>query len=124
MPLTFIHLHTHVTHPGTASHLNRRSTQPTTHAQHAALHDSPQPQQQPHNCLHNNNHNTGNNNNGVTVLLHTVELHVTLLGCDHGYYADEALRPALVCRECVCGDDDGIDFFTEGRNEAFVEEEG
>lgn len=48
--------------------------------------------------------------------LRTVELHVTLLGCDHGYYA-EAMQPSLVCKECVCTE------FTEGRNEAFVQQE-
>ena len=49
-------------------------------------------------------------------LVRTVELHVTVLGCDHGYYA-ESHQP-LVCRECVCTD------FSEGRVEAFVEENG
>ncbi len=49
--------------------------------------------------------------------LRTVELHVTLLGCDTGYYA-EALQPSLVCKECVCTD------FREGRSEAFVEDTG
>ena len=47
-------------------------------------------------------------------LIRTVELHVTVIGCDHGYYA-ESHQP-LVCRECVCSD------FSEGRVEAFVEE--
>jgi hypothetical protein len=53
---------------------------------------------------------------GVNFTLHTVELYVTLLGCDHGYYA-ESVHP-LVCKECVCVD------FAEGRVEAFVEELG
>ena len=56
-------------------------------------------------------------------LLRTVELHVTLLGCDHGYYADaeEKKRTALlVCRECLCdnnnnNDDDAIFFGREKR---------
>ena len=59
-----------------------------------------------------------------TTLLRTVELHVTLLGCDHGYYADEEEKKRtalLVCRECICDNDDAI--FLEGRSEAFVEEE-
>ena len=47
-------------------------------------------------------------------LIRTVELHVTVIGCDHGYYA-ESHQP-LVCRECVCSD------FSEGRVEACVEE--
>ncbi len=53
--------------------------------------------------------------------LRTVELHVTLLGCDHGYYAEERALPSspLVCKECVC--DDAL-LFREGRSEAFVEE--
>ena len=55
--------------------------------------------------------------------LRTVELHVTVLGCDHGYYADEEKRPALVCRECLCNDDDNDALFLEGRSEAFVEED-
>jgi hypothetical protein len=53
---------------------------------------------------------------GINFTLHTVELHVTLLGCDHGYYA-ETVQP-LVCKECACTD------FTEGRVEAFVEDKG
>lgn len=53
---------------------------------------------------------------GVNLTLHTVELHVILLGCDHGYYA-ETVQP-LVCKECVCVD------FADGRVEAFVEEPG
>ena len=51
----------------------------------------------------------------LNISLRTIELHVTLLGCDHGYYA-EAVQPALVCKECVCTE------FREGRNEAFVED--
>jgi hypothetical protein len=50
------------------------------------------------------------------VSFHTVELHVTLLGCDQGYYA-ETTKP-LVCKECMCDD------FTDGRVEAFVPLEG
>lgn len=57
--------------------------------------------------------------------LRTVELHVTVLGCDHGYYADEEEKKRsvahLVCRECLCNDDDAL--FLEGRSEAFVEED-
>ncbi len=48
----------------------------------------------------------------VNVSFHTVELHVTVLGCDQGYYA-ETTKP-LVCKECMCDD------FTDGRVEAFV----
>lgn len=51
----------------------------------------------------------------LNISLRTVELHVTVLGCDHGYFA-EALKPTLLCTECVCTD------FREGRNEAFIEE--
>ena len=50
----------------------------------------------------------------LNVALRTVELHVTLLGCDHGYYA-HTYQPSLVCLECVCTE------FREGRSEAFVE---
>ena len=46
------------------------------------------------------------------VRFHTVELQVTVLGCDHGYYA-ETVQP-LECRECVCSE------FVDGRSEAFV----
>jgi hypothetical protein len=45
--------------------------------------------------------------------LHTVELQVTLLGCDFGYFA-QTLQP-LECRECVCSE------FAEGRSEEFVQ---
>jgi hypothetical protein len=45
--------------------------------------------------------------------LHTVELHVTILGCDFGYYA-QTLQP-LECLECVCTK------FVEGRSEEFVQ---
>ena len=51
----------------------------------------------------------------LNISLRTIELHVTLLGCDHGYYA-EVVQPALICKECVCTE------FREGRNEAFVED--
>ena len=53
---------------------------------------------------------------GINFTLRTVELHVTLLGCDHGYYA-ESQQP-LVCKECVCTE------FVEGRVEAFVQGDG
>lgn len=46
------------------------------------------------------------------IKFHTVELQVTVLGCDHGYYA-ETVQP-LECRECVCSE------FVDGRNETFV----
>ena len=45
--------------------------------------------------------------------LRTVEMHVTVLGCDHGYYA-YTMQP-LECRECVC------DEFTDGRHEPFAQ---
>jgi hypothetical protein len=45
--------------------------------------------------------------------LHTVELIVTLLGCDTGYYA-ETIQP-LQCSECMCAE------FVEGRRESFVQ---
>jgi hypothetical protein len=45
--------------------------------------------------------------------LHTVELQVTILGCDFGYYA-QTLQP-LECLECVCTE------FVEGRSEEFVQ---
>lgn len=45
--------------------------------------------------------------------LHTVELQVTLLGCDHGYYAAN-IQP-LECSVCVCTE------FVDGRSESFVE---
>ena len=48
--------------------------------------------------------------------LHTVELQVTVLGCDFGYYA-QTLQP-LECRECVCTE------FAEGRSEEFVQGDG
>jgi hypothetical protein len=48
--------------------------------------------------------------------LHTVELQVTLLGCDYGYYA-ETIQP-LECRECVCAE------YVEGRREEFVQGDG
>ena len=70
----------------------------------------------------------------LAVSISTVELYVTVLGCDHGYYSvvvDETTTtttttaavsllpppppPILVCKECICID------FTEGREEAFVE---
>ena len=63
----------------------------------------------------------------LAVSISTVELYVTVLGCDHGYYSvvvDETTTaavsllpppPILVCTECICID------FTEGREEAFVE---
>ena len=50
----------------------------------------------------------------LNITLRTVELHVTVLGCDIGYYA-ETNQPSLVCKECVCSE------FAEGRSEAFVE---
>ena len=52
----------------------------------------------------------------VNVSFHTVELHVIVLGCDQGYYA-ETMQP-LVCKECMCND------FTNGRVEAFVPFDG
>ena len=45
--------------------------------------------------------------------LHTVELQVTLLGCDHGYYVSN-IQP-LECSVCVCTD------FVDGHSESFVE---
>ena len=50
----------------------------------------------------------------LNISLRTVELHVTLLGCANGYYA-ETYQPSLVCKECVCAE------YREGRSEAFVE---
>jgi hypothetical protein len=50
----------------------------------------------------------------LNITLRTVELHVTVLGCDTGYYA-ETNQPKLVCKECVCSE------FAQGRSEAFVE---
>jgi hypothetical protein len=51
----------------------------------------------------------------LNINLKTVELHVTVLGCDTGYYAETNHQPSLVCKECVCSE------FAEGRSEAFVE---
>ena len=45
---------------------------------------------------------------------HTVDLQVTLLGCDNGYYVGN-VQP-LECRECVCSE------FVDGRHEAFVQD--
>ena len=53
---------------------------------------------------------------GINFALRTVELQVTLLGCDHGYYA--ASRQPLVCKECACTE------FADGRAEAFVQGDG
>jgi hypothetical protein len=48
----------------------------------------------------------------IDIAFHTVEMEVTLLGCDHGYYA--YTEHPLECRECVC------DEFVDGRRELFV----
>ena len=50
----------------------------------------------------------------LAVSISTVELYVTVLGCDHGYYISEKTSPSLVCTECICTD------FSQGREEAFV----
>lgn len=42
----------------------------------------------------------------------TVELRVTLLGCDDGYY-EAANKTKLICNECICNT------FNDGRTEEF-----
>ena len=50
------------------------------------------------------------------VTYHTVDLIVTVMGCDTGYYADTSPEQTLKCNECVCK------VFPEGRDDAFVAE--
>jgi hypothetical protein len=50
--------------------------------------------------------------NFFNITFKTVELKVTLLGCDDGYY--EAVNtPKLICSECICNT------FNNGRSEQF-----
>ena len=52
------------------------------------------------------------NINATIVVVQTVHLDVTVLGCDTGYYDVYNTLP-FVCRECIC------DAFSDGRNESY-----
>jgi hypothetical protein len=52
------------------------------------------------------------NINATIVIVQTVQLDVTVLGCDTGYYDVYNTLP-FVCRECIC------DAFVDGRNETY-----
>jgi hypothetical protein len=59
----------------------------------------------------------------MDVTIHTVELHVTLLGCDYGYYnnnanAKSSQQQTLKCDECICKE------FLDDREEAFIADIG